>query len=1023
MAKNNQSSLCPRAGIFVFRLLVIILIIFYTNQDTSSQFYLTGQAPASVKWMQINTGNHQIIFPDTFQEQALRIAGILNEAWELTGHSLNHQPGKIPVVIHNQSARSNGMVVWAPKRMELYTTPPQHARGGDWLTQLAVHEQRHVVQVDKLNQGITRVLYFLFGEQSVGLAAGRLPLWFLEGDAVITETALTLSGRGRTPSFDMPLRALLMSRKYIYDYDKFLHGSYKDYVPDHYQYGYNMVSALRNEYGSGIWDDALNYVARRPYYFSPFSGSLRKQTGDTPGNLHKKVLTDIRNEWDSLSQVQQHGYYTVNDQQYNYYSILNGTRPYQAGNGPPGNVQLISDQKFCDLQISLNHDRQLSIVNNRLSSIYQSYNHPIWVGDSAIIALKTGIAQTDEFILLDKYGKEESLHFPGIISSPSFTFSGSRISWSEYQPDPRWGLRQYSVIKVFDITTGKERRISSQSRYFSPAFAPDGLFLAAVEVDLANSNFILIINSVTGETAARYRAPEGKDIQQPVFHPDGSHILLTSVCEKGMNILSLDLKTGSWQELMKPSYVNISGVFPCGDMVCYNSDISGVDNIFAMERAGGGVYKITESRFGAFNGSLSESGDKLVWSDYTAGGFDLSVKGFDINSLIAYDGASFSRDDLIETLASHEKGIITGDKQEGNMLLSEPYRKGLNLFKFHSWAPFYYDYSEFNIAEQPVYPGITFLSQNLLNTANTILGYSFKEGRHIAHGSLIYQGWYPVFETGFDYGDEPMVFMGRDSIGPSNNSSYNQVNLKSTIYLPLNLSSGRHIAGMEPWFRINYNNSLYHYDRGDIYRRGMTTIEARFLIYHYTRLSHRDLAPRWGQVLRWRMRGAPFESENLGTINALELTLYAPGLFPHHSMKLDATLQRQDPLKYYYNSLVSFPRGYPMETTEVLTMLKSSYSFPVMYPDLSVSGLFYLKRLYSDLFADFGMNRTRGYNSATNTIDWDEERLLSFGGILTANFYFLRMIFPVNISSGFAYIPERDKFSFLLSFRVNLDIF
>jgi hypothetical protein len=55
---------------------------------------------------------------------------------------------------------------------------------------------------------------------------------------------------------------------------------------------------------------------------------------------------------------------------------------------------------------------------------------------------------------------------------------------------------------------------------------------------------------------------------------------------------------------------------------------------------------------------------------------------------------------------------------------AEPYRKGMNLFRFHSWAPFYYDYGEFNIEQQPVYPGITLLSQNLLNTANTLLGYS-----------------------------------------------------------------------------------------------------------------------------------------------------------------------------------------------------------------------------------------------------------------------------------------------------------
>jgi hypothetical protein len=61
-----------------------------------------------------------------------------------------------------------------------------------------------------------------------------------------------------------------------------------------------------------------------------------------------------------------------------------------------------------------------------------------------------------------------------------------------------------------------------------------------------------------------------------------------------------------------------------------------------------------------------------------------------------------------------------------------------------------------------------------------------------------------------------MVFQGRDTIGPSDNTDYGLLNLKGLVYLPLNLSDGRWIARLEPRLRINYNNSLYHYDSDDL---------------------------------------------------------------------------------------------------------------------------------------------------------------------------------------------------------------
>jgi len=95
--------------------------------------------------------------------------------------------------------------------------------------------------MQKLKQGTTNVLYYMFGDQAIGAIMGIfLPFWFIEGDAVYSETIFSKSGRGRSPDFTMDLKAQVLDKK-IYPYDKALYGSFRDYVPDHYTLGYELV--------------------------------------------------------------------------------------------------------------------------------------------------------------------------------------------------------------------------------------------------------------------------------------------------------------------------------------------------------------------------------------------------------------------------------------------------------------------------------------------------------------------------------------------------------------------------------------------------------------------------------------------------------------------------------------------------------------------------------------------------------------------------------------------------------------
>ena len=149
--------------------------------------------------------------------------------------------------------------------MELVTTPPQDSYAQDWISQLSLHEYRHVVQISQLCQGFTSALSLLREKLPRGSVSALLPSWLYEGDAVVNETVNSQAGRGRVPGFEMPLRTMLLENRKLFTYSKALLGSYRDFVPDQYQYGYPMVSYGMARYGEKTWPDAFNYTARNPF--------------------------------------------------------------------------------------------------------------------------------------------------------------------------------------------------------------------------------------------------------------------------------------------------------------------------------------------------------------------------------------------------------------------------------------------------------------------------------------------------------------------------------------------------------------------------------------------------------------------------------------------------------------------------------------------------------------------------------------------------------------------------------------
>jgi len=237
--------------IFVKHLLVPIALLVFSSQ-ARAQFYEIGNDPWDVKWSEISTNRYKFIYPQGLDSLAFQYARYMEQVATPVGYSIGYEPNssyktKLPVILHPYSSNSNGVVAWAPRRMELYTTPDPFAPDPIiWPIQLAIHESRHVSQMQPYTKGSLKWGHYIIGDffPSVGSAMfGGISA--MEGDAVVAETSLTRAGRGRNADFLEYFRACYAQGDWR-DYYKWRYGSLNDFTPDYYKIGYFMEAGLRN---------------------------------------------------------------------------------------------------------------------------------------------------------------------------------------------------------------------------------------------------------------------------------------------------------------------------------------------------------------------------------------------------------------------------------------------------------------------------------------------------------------------------------------------------------------------------------------------------------------------------------------------------------------------------------------------------------------------------------------------------------------------------------------------------------
>ncbi len=911
------------------KLFTSIFFFLFAVLSVSGQAVLDNNPP-SLKWYEVKTPHFNVLFPKGFDVQAQRVANTLETIHAPESKTLGRKPKKVSVILQNQSSESNAFVSITPLRSEFYIMPSQDYNfvgNNDWLDMIASHEFRHVVQFQHAKQGFNKFVFYLFGQATLSaMANAAVPSWFWEGDAVATETAFLPTGRGSIPNFGLVFRTNFLEGR-TFNYHKQYLRSYKHNIPNHYVLGYHMVSYLRKRTGDpDIWGRITGRAWRYSFVPFTFSNAIHKETGLYVKDLYKEMTKDLQQEW----------------------AALTDTLTLTAGNA----------------------------INDRTTSAYTDYLYPHQLDDGRIVTVKSGIGDIEQLYVFDNLD-EKKLFVMGMVNETGMIdVSGSRIAWNEYRYDPRWRVKNYSIIKVYDTKTKKSWKVSKfKSRYAGAGLSPNGEQVVTVETNTEYRHTLTILDVNTGNVVSEFSNPNNDFYSMPRFSDDGSRVVVLKKSKAGKSVVTVDVASGVEQEIISPSNENIGYPVLSSTHLFFNSPASGIDNIYAIDLKTTKRYRVTNSRYGSYNLSLSKDGKTIFYNEQKRNGMDIMRMPFDPTVWREEEEVKNAGKPLSEILVEQEQATEVLKNVPTNPYPVTKYNKAKGILNPYAWGPLYTN-SLSNIDL-----GIT--STDILSTTSISAGYLLDvyEGTGEWHADVSYQALYPIIRSGITYGSR----MDNNKIqGSEANFKWKETGVYGGLEIPLLLTRSKYRTELS--ISNDVGVKLTSDFRSEVIRGNTTTrgddrlvkindsLSFLFnditsygkLIYNHFNINYshalkqsiRDFYPRFGQYVSADSYTIPFGGDYNGWQAATRATLYFPGFAKHHSfyarLSYQKSLESPNLDTYTFRNRIAKPRGYSYPNNSTFYMVSGNYELPVWYPDIALGPILNFQRIRVNVFYDYG---------------------------------------------------------------------
>lgn len=876
------------------RLYGIGCLLLITGYLHSQEF---GGNPPLVKWKQISTDTARIIFPEGRDSTAQRVASIIHFL-AAKNNSLGGKRDKVNIVLQNQSTIANGYVGLGPYRSEFFLTPSFNnfdLGSITWAEGLALHEYRHVQQYSNFRVGLSKAMYYLFGEEGLAVAINAaIPDWFYEGDAVYNETVHSQQGRGRIPFFTNQYRSLWLDRK-NYSWMKLRNGSLKDYVPSHYPLGYLLVNYGYEKYGADFWKKVTQDAAAYRGLFYPFQKAIKSHAGVDYKTFRKQAFDS----------------YKLNNEKQS--SNLGGATQEKISPGIETSEQIITTPT-------------LDYVTN--------YFFPYQLENNPILYLKSSYRKRPAFVIKDNSG-EHVLRIKDISLDEHYSYRNGRIVYAAYKPDLRWSWVNYGEIRVLDVKTGQQRRLTSKTKYFTPDISNDGTRVVAVNYGPGGKCELHILEAASGNLLKKIESSEINVFTDPKFTEDNSIVACARFNDGQMSLVRADM-SGSILRLTDPTYHVIGFPTVKDGNIYFTASFGGNDEIFMLRSGDNKIFRISNSATG--NYFVNASSDKLVYSNFTADGYQ--VRSIDLNKTSMKEvDQSLTQSPPNSYGVAHEnefRSLLINDLPLRNFAVNK-YKKGTGLLNFHSWRPYY---------EDPIFT-YTLYGQNILNTLQTEVYYLYNQGeRTNAVGlSTVYGAFFPYLSAGTEF-----TFSRTDTVN-NITRKWNQLDTRIGLTMPLNFSGGRFFRslnfGSSYVFRVENNTGITK----DLFLENNFSYLSHFISYgQQVQMARQHIYPRLGGSFSLQYRDA------ISKYNSYQLfgsaTIYLPGFLSNHSLVLSGAFQQRDTFRILFGNRFPYSRGYNESYLSRMWKLGANYHFPIWVPDWGFANILYIQRIRANAFFD-----------------------------------------------------------------------
>ncbi len=799
---------------------------------------------------EIKSGNVRIIFSEELKEEANVFLSFIKYQNENISY-IGKEKIDIPIILHPYSLISNAFVTTMPFRSEIYMTPPlnSYSLGNTpWLQDLSIHEYRHALQKMEGRDGINKIFYIFGGELLVDFYNGIvIPDWYWEGDAVSQETALTLGGRGRLNYFLKDYRYIL-DNDIEFSYEKAKSGSYKDYIPDHYRLGYLLTSYGSEVHGPYKMNKSFSEGIRYKHIL-PFSGALKSNIGLSSKKLYKSAKEYYKNLYSSID----------------------------------GEVYPIEGEK---VEVPSTFGRVFNYDNN-FYTYKESYEEigkfeGLYTGD---ILKKKTISLTDDY-----------------------SYNRGYLLWDSYEADKLWNLKDYSNITIYNIKEDKLDVITKNGTYFTPSLANTIDFVVVNKINMGKSS--LVILNFNGEEIFEYKNGENH-YNNPLFSVDDKYIYSIKRNNKGeITIVSINIDTKEEKNLLDEGRYIIEDLYLANNQLYFSAQFDLVDNIYTLKLENNEIFKLTNSKYGAYNPSVINN--KLYFTEYENGSYlvksseikeeDFTIK--ELNQLEIYNFDYFN-----------QLGGEIAPKVQVENFEEEDYSYLKNMINPHSWS---YGLDGEKLA-------FSVMSTNELS--DLFLNYTFigdLEEDNVNILGVDFERYWPKLSLYYNWIEEE----GEES-----------TEIEGTMSFLINMSKNYRFRHLEP------SLSMAKAKEDNIYKLS-------FSYQSSTQKAYKNLGSNYSDSLNISYIN---NFDNVREKIKMDGHLGTRGIGKNDKIKLSFAY-KEDRNKKKYTDNFDYTRGYRKlkKKFDIAKKLSFDYSMPLLYPDFGDNG-FFLKRVKATLFYDKGL--------------------------------------------------------------------